>query len=57
VKQIVARLGGQVGFDDAPGGGAIFHVEFPDWEQTASEFDASANAVPSSREIESGVLR
>jgi PAS domain S-box-containing protein len=29
VKQIVTRLGGQVGFDDAPGGGAIFQVEFP----------------------------
>jgi PAS domain S-box-containing protein len=29
VKQIVTRLGGDVGFDDAPGGGAIFHVELP----------------------------
>jgi PAS domain S-box-containing protein len=29
VKQIVTRLGGEVGFDDAPGGGAVFHVEFP----------------------------
>jgi signal transduction histidine kinase len=27
VKQIVARLGGAVGFDDAPGGGTVFHVD------------------------------
>jgi PAS domain S-box-containing protein len=33
VKQIVTRLGGDVGFDDAPGGGAIFHVELPGCEQ------------------------
>ena len=32
VKQIVTRLGGEVGFADAPGGGAIFHVEFPVFE-------------------------
>ena len=31
VKQIVTRLGGQVDFADAPGGGAIFHVELPGW--------------------------
>ncbi len=30
VKQMVTRLGGEVGFDDAPGGGAIFHVDLPD---------------------------
>lgn len=30
VKQIVERLGGQVGFDDAPDGGTIFYVELPD---------------------------
>ena len=30
VKEIVTRLGGNVGFDDAPGGGTIFHVELPD---------------------------
>ena len=29
VKQIVTRLDGTVGFEDAPGGGAIFHVELP----------------------------
>ncbi len=32
VKQIVERLGGEVGFDDAPGGGTIFHVELPAWD-------------------------
>jgi PAS domain S-box-containing protein len=40
VKQIVTRLGGRVDFGDAPGGGAIFHVELPAWEpQAASERD------------------
>jgi len=29
VKQIVLRLGGEVGFADAPGGGTIFFVELP----------------------------
>jgi hypothetical protein len=32
VKQMVTRLGGEVGFDDAPGGGTIFYVDFPDAE-------------------------
>jgi signal transduction histidine kinase len=31
VKEIVDRLAGEVGFGDAPGGGAIFHVELPIW--------------------------
>jgi signal transduction histidine kinase len=31
VKQIVDRLGGEVGFDDAPGGGTIFYVDLPVW--------------------------
>ncbi|MEI9925042.1 MAG: ATP-binding protein [Bradyrhizobium sp.] len=37
-KQIVERLGGKMGFHDAPGGGSVFHVELPsllgepDWE-------------------------
>ena len=29
VKQIVLRLGGEVGFSDAPGGGTIFYVDLP----------------------------
>lgn len=29
VKQLVARLGGDVSFEDAPGGGTIFHVDLP----------------------------
>jgi CheY-like chemotaxis protein len=29
VKQIVIRLDGKVGFDDAPGGGTIFYVDLP----------------------------
>lgn len=33
VKQIAERLGGKVGFEAAPGGGTIFTVELPSWEQ------------------------
>jgi PAS domain S-box-containing protein len=43
VKQIVTRLGGEVGFDDAPGGGAIFHVELPEFEQNADDQTAIAD--------------
>ncbi len=32
VKEIVTRLGGDIGYADAPGGGAIFHFEIPAWE-------------------------
>lgn len=35
VKQIVERLGGTVGFADAPGGGAVFHVDLPVWDDSA----------------------
>jgi signal transduction histidine kinase/DNA-binding response OmpR family regulator len=31
VKQIVDRLEGEVGFENAPDGGAIFHVDLPNW--------------------------
>lgn len=36
VKQIVDRLGGVIGFADAPGGGTIFQLELPCWENVAS---------------------
>jgi PAS domain S-box-containing protein len=43
VKQIVARLGGKVGFDDAPGGGTVFHVDLPSIGQVAGrEIDSEA---------------
>jgi signal transduction histidine kinase len=32
VKQIVERMGGRVGFNDASGGGTIFYVELPVWD-------------------------
>jgi DNA-binding response OmpR family regulator len=35
VRQITERLGGEVGFADAPGGGTIFHVELPAWAPSA----------------------
>ncbi len=45
VKQIVERLGGTIGFDDAPGGGAIFIVELPIWDGTAGgEIDLYSSA-------------
>jgi signal transduction histidine kinase len=28
-RQIVMHMQGQIGFDDAPGGGTIFHVDLP----------------------------
>jgi PAS domain S-box-containing protein len=59
VKQIVTRLGGEVSFGDAPGGGAIFHVELPCWQQkteAASTFDATPIA-PLCPEHEAEVLR
>jgi signal transduction histidine kinase len=31
-KQIIERLDGDIGFADAPGGGTIFHVELPIWD-------------------------
>jgi PAS domain S-box-containing protein len=36
VKQIVTRLGGTVGFDDAPGGGTVFHVDLAGRDQVAA---------------------
>lgn len=35
VKQIVDRLGGQVGYFDATGGGTVFYVELPRWGSKA----------------------
>jgi PAS domain S-box-containing protein len=45
VKQIVERLGGKVGFDDPPGGGAAFYVELPVWDgSTGGEIDLDSDA-------------
>jgi signal transduction histidine kinase len=47
VKQIVDRLGGEVGFADAPGGGTIFHVQLRCWDHMASiaiDHDAKPHA-------------
>jgi CheY-like chemotaxis protein len=35
VQEIVMRLGGRVGFDDADGGGTVFYVDLPSWAQIA----------------------
>jgi signal transduction histidine kinase len=48
VRQIVDRLSGEVGFADAPGGGTIFHVELPRWEQVPSmaiDLDAQSDVL------------
>jgi PAS domain S-box-containing protein len=45
VKQIVERLRGDIGFEDAPGGGAIFYVDLPPWEGAAGwEIDQESDA-------------
>jgi two-component system, sensor histidine kinase and response regulator len=41
VSKIVAQHGGIVGFDDAPGGGTVFHVEIPLWTKPAITAPAS----------------
>jgi signal transduction histidine kinase len=48
VKQIVDRLDGEVGFEDAPGGGTIFYVDLPCWKtesDIAIVLDAPAGAL------------
>jgi CheY-like chemotaxis protein len=42
VKQIVIRLDGQVGFEDAPGGGTIFQVDLPACAPEARDRSLSA---------------
>jgi PAS domain S-box-containing protein len=45
VKQIVERLGGKIGFDDASGGGAVFYVDLPAWDGRAGgEIDLDSDA-------------
>ena len=48
VKQIADRLGGEVGFADAPGGGTVFHVALPCWKHTeaANELDPIVGSSP-----------
>jgi signal transduction histidine kinase len=47
-KQIIDRLGGEIGFAGAPGGGTIFHVELPIWDgMTALASDGHIRDVPS----------
>jgi len=43
VKQIVTLLGGSVGFENNPDGGATFHVDLPRW-QLSSGADATAKS-------------
>jgi PAS domain S-box-containing protein len=42
VKQIVTRLGGEVGFADAYGGGTVFYVEFPWFRRAAEQLEQAA---------------
>jgi PAS domain S-box-containing protein len=45
VREIVVRLGGEVSFADADGGGTVFNVDMPNWAQIAGrEIDAERSA-------------
>jgi PAS domain S-box-containing protein len=48
-RQIVVRLGGTIGFEDAPGGGTIFFVELPNWAQIAERANDSGGSSRASR--------
>jgi PAS domain S-box-containing protein len=50
VKQIVTRLGGTVDFDEAPGGGTVFHVDLAGREQVA-EREIDRDGKPSAARI------
>jgi signal transduction histidine kinase len=55
VKQIVTRLGGEVGFDDAPGGGTSFHVVLPRLAPVrGAERGAPADGAPSLADEDDG---
>jgi PAS domain S-box-containing protein len=46
VQQIITRLDGEVGFDNALAGGTIFHFDLPSWDHIANrEIDGDPNAV------------
>jgi PAS domain S-box-containing protein len=45
VREIVVRLGGEVSFADADGGGTVFNVDLPNWAQIAErEIDAERSS-------------
>jgi PAS domain S-box-containing protein len=45
VRQIVERLAGKVGFEDAPGGGTTFYVDLPVWDGRAGgEIDLDSDS-------------
>ena len=48
-RQIVLRLGGTIGFEDAPGGGTIFFVELPNWAQIAERATDSGGSARAAR--------
>ena len=52
VKQIVGRLGGKVGFDDAPGGGTVFYVDLPRWQGAAESLAEPDAQVAALRQIQ-----
>ena len=49
VRQIVMHMHGQIGFDDAPGGGTIFYVDLPSADHLApwgAELAGGGDLVP-----------
>ena len=65
VKQIVLRLGGEVSFEDVPGGGVVFHVDLPQWGQgTTRRFEPANKSTtevcsgdPTSRAVKANLTR
>jgi signal transduction histidine kinase len=53
VKEIVGRLNGEVGFEPAPGGGTVFYVTFPRWEEGMESGSGAQQRAGSSRSRES----
>jgi len=51
VRQIVERLGGKVGFRDAPGGGTIFYVVLPCWGSKTETASQIASLLHSDRPV------
>jgi len=45
-RQIAARLDGRLGFDDAPDGGTIFHLDLPDADHAATSRHEAAHEGP-----------
>jgi PAS domain S-box-containing protein len=48
-KEIVNRLGGEIGFEDTPGGGTTFYFELPEWAALTKEERSTRRAKPAAK--------